>query len=205
MTDQQRQRVAKIYALVDRGSTPGEKQAARHALDRMMKKYNITDEMLRDIEKRQYQFKYSSDLDHWLLIRLVRFYFDADEILKDAYINTWGKREIVMKLKYVDWVTLECSYEYFRRHMKAQWKMTCAPIVARCRKAKTRNNKRKKLQGTFFDQYIFKSKLYLDDENIRKVSLMSMTNEEAARYEAVDGLEGGQYNRQVTSGYLLEN
>lgn len=205
MTDELRQRVAKVYELVNRGGTEGEKAAAKAALDRLMKRYNLSDEMLKDIEKREYRFKYSTDLEQWLFIQLVRFYLNnADDLLSEATRHTWGKREISIKLTYADWVTIECSYEYFRRHMKDQWNKTCAPIVAKCRKPKTRNRKRKQLQDVFFGQYVVKSKLYRDRKELSPIDFDLMTNSERSRYEALWGLEGGDYNKQMTSGLLLE-
>lgn len=205
ITDEIRERLAKVYELVNRGDTEGEKQAAKLALERILKRYNLGEEVLKGIERKEYRFKYSSDLDQWLLIRLVQFYFDnAEELLNGALRHTYGKREISISLKYADWVTLECSYEYFRRHMKQQWNKTCAPIVARCRKAKTRNEKRKALQGTFFDQYVVKSKLYRDRKELSPIDFKNMSNSERSRYEALWGLEGGDFNKQMTSGLLLE-
>jgi hypothetical protein len=206
MTDQIRSRVAKVYELVNRGGTEGEKQAAKLVLDRMLKKYNLTDATLSDLEKKDYRFKYATDLEHWLLVQLVHFYHEeSDDPLKTARLDNWGKREIVIKLKYINWVTIECSYEYFRKHMKDQWKKTCAPIVSRCRTVKTKNAKRKALQKTFFGQYIVKSKLFKDESQLSPIDFSSMTQKERENYRALQNLEGGQYNRQMTNGLLLQD
>ena len=46
MTNENKDKIAKIYELVKRGATEGEKQAAELALNKLLKKYNLTDEFL---------------------------------------------------------------------------------------------------------------------------------------------------------------
>ena len=42
MTNENKDKIAKIYQLVKRGATDGEKQAAEIALNKLLKKFNLT-------------------------------------------------------------------------------------------------------------------------------------------------------------------
>lgn len=41
MNQELKNKIAKIYELVNRGATDGERQAAKNQLDKLMKKYNL--------------------------------------------------------------------------------------------------------------------------------------------------------------------
>lgn len=200
MTQEQRNRLAKVYELVKRGATEGERAAASNALDKLMDKFNVTIEQLNSIDKNRYSFKYSNKMEMWLMIRLVHVLLHDETIIDEARKVTGSVREIKMYLKYLDWVTIESAYEYFRRHMKAEWNRTCAPIVDRCRKAKTKAKKREELQPVFFNRYVFASKLY-DQKDLKNV--VAMSEKESGLAVAIGKLEGGQYNKQVTNGLLI--
>ena len=60
MTNETKDKIAKIYELVKRGATEGEKQAAEIALNKLLKKFNLTDEFLETINLREYEFKYAT-------------------------------------------------------------------------------------------------------------------------------------------------
>ncbi|MEQ8685483.1 MAG: DUF2786 domain-containing protein [Imperialibacter sp.] len=201
MTDEIRDRLRKVYELVNRGSTEGEKQAAKLALDRLMKKYNLSEEALNDVTRKVHRFKYATYLEERLIARLLTVMLNQKD-LSNAVKDTWQKREIHIKLEYIDYVTLECAYEYFRRHMKEQWNKICAPEVARCRKAKTRSAKRQELQPIFFTKYCIASKLYKENE-LETRNTDNMSQAELKARNLVSGVQGGQYNRQVVTAHQL--
>lgn len=197
-------KVAKIYELVTRGGTEGEKTAAKHMLDKIMKKYNLDESVLVDIQKKEYIFKYATSLDNYLLIRIMVVL--TDDTFKMARKRTWhlgkGVKQIVCKMDYMDWVTVDSAYEYFRRHMKDQYKSVCAPLIARCRKQKTKNKKREELEVHFLNKYFIASKLYKENE----LKPVDVTDEkERSLRRMMDGVEGGSFNRQLVSSLLLNN
>lgn len=202
MTDEAKDRIAKVYALVKAGATDGEKQAAEKALHRLMKKFNVNPEELDNLHKSEIKLKYSTDLELWLISRLVQFLCSDKEAKGTRWIGS-GTKEVVFSLDYLDRVTLEASYEYFRRHMKAQWKVYCAPELKRCRKAKTRNRRRKELQSLFFNSYILASKLY-EPKELKPLDLSKASAKELEARAKLRGVEGGQYRKQMNNGLLIE-
>lgn len=207
MTERLKNTLANLYELANRGATEGEKAAARKAMERIINKHNLKDIDVDEISFREYRFKYSTNLEMWLInrLRFVLLGIEDDKIYRSNYAAKNGRylsvREVVVKLNKFDYVTLECAYEYFRRHMKSQWNKTAAPVLKRCRKAKTRNKKREALQDEFFQQYCIASKLYNEDE-LQKREITSTAEYERAR--TFHNIEGGQYNKQVNNGLFLE-
>lgn len=193
-------KLAKVYALVQQGSA-GEKQAAKAALDRLMKKYNINDEYVKTINERFYKFTYSLELDKYLMSRLIKFLLRKDDI--PAYVDTNGKRAIVLKLEYLDWVTLDCAYDYFRKHMRGEYKRLVTPQVNRCRTAKTKKARKEQLEDIFFSKYVIASKLY-DENEVKRIDLSDISEAERKQRASLAGVQGGSYNVQVQSGLYLE-
>ena len=198
-----KQRLAKVYELVKRG-TEGEKDAARKALDKMLAKYNLEGIDLNGIAKSKYKFKYSAEMDVMLIERLVKSLLTDKDCLTDGYRFIGGVKEIVLQLTYLDYITLTASYEYFRRHMKAQWKVFCIPNLKRCRTAASRNKRREELRAKFFSIYCQQSNLYQPHE-LRPLIWKDLTAQQKKDYIKLQEVEGGKYNRQVTNGLLLEN
>ncbi len=194
-------KLSKIYALVKRGGSEGEKAAAQVALDKILSKYNLEGIDLDSLDKELYMLKYKTDLDQWLLKRILYILIEDTEALNTAKRRNQGVKEIHLHLRYMDYITVESSYEYFRRHMKTQWDKFCAPELAKCRKAKTKTKRREELKPPFFSRYCIESNLYKPEE-IERVDSTSK------RYQALSKLndiEGGSYKTQLTSGLLLEN
>lgn len=206
--DSIKRRFAYLYHLAERGATEGEKKAARKAMERLIVKYDIDNMNLDELHLQEYAFKYSSQLEHRLLVRLCIVIIEIDPH-EHGVLRTWKEvdgnwiacREIILKLSDLDYITLECAYEYFRRHMNKEWKRTALPILKRCRKAKTRNKKREQLQVEFFQQYCIVSKLYKDGE-LKKREIASAA--ELKRALLFNGIEGGEFKQQVGNGLYLE-
>jgi hypothetical protein len=200
ITPELKNKLSKIYELVKRGSE-GEKQAAQKALDKLLSKYNIEGIDLNSLDKKLYIFKYKTDLDHWLLVRIVNMLIDDTSVMGSARRRTGSVREILLHLRYLDYIIVESSYEYFRRHMKKQWDKVCAVEVNRCRKAKTKNNRREQLKPLFFDKYCILSNLVKPEELIQ-VELKSTDKDFRDRMKMTD-IEGGNYTTQLHTGLLL--
>lgn len=201
ITPEIREKLTKVYELAKRGATDGEKGAAQSALDRLLKKYNLEGINLDSLDLVRYSFKYSTELEMWLIAQLAKVFLGKNSI-SGATRSTFRVRQVNLLLKYLDYVTIDCAYEYFRRHMKAQWNLNCAPELKKTRKAKTRNKRREQLQAPFFTKYIIKSKLY-NPEDIRTVNASDMSEQERKDSYLMDNVEGGQYNKQVVTGNLL--
>lgn len=192
-------KIAKIYALVNHGDA-GEKEAAKKALDRFMKKYNIDEEYVKNIHVKYYKFKYSLELDKSLMTRLIKHIL-RKEI--QGYIQTDGERVMMFKLEYMDWVTLECAYEYFKKHMRSEYKRLVSPQLKRCRTAKTKRERKKVLDPIFFSNYVIASKLY-DEHELSKVDTSKMSEKEMNNRASMSGVQGGDYKQQVSTGLYLE-
>ncbi len=193
-------KISKIYALVNNGSTDGEKQAAKAALDRLIRKYNLSDEYVKNIHMKFYYFQYSTNLDTMIFQQLLDFYFPEKKF--EIYKSTVGGKNIVCKLEYLDYVQIDCSYAYFRIHANKQFKKFCVPLIARCRTTRTKNAKRQLLQEEFFSRYVIASKLY-HQHQLKQIDLNKLSDNQLKAKMAVKGVEGGTYNNQVTTGLFL--
>lgn len=195
-----KEKLSKVYELVKRGES-GEKDAAKLALERILKKYKLDVSALDSLHLKKYHFKYSSNLELWLLSRIIKHLLNQDT--SKAYRDTWGKREVVIELEYLDYVLLSSAYEYFRRHMKSEYNKLVLPQVKRCRTTRTRNARRAKLQEVFFTKYIIASGLYKKEE-ITKIDTSKMGEKELRDRMQLEGVKGGDYKTQVTTGLYLE-
>jgi hypothetical protein len=198
MNQEIKDKLAKIYELVNRGATEGERAAAKTALDKLMKKYNLSDEVLSSIHLNKYQFKYASNIEFKLLAQIFKLHttYDISRI-------TRGVKCLYNQLTYIEYVTANCMYEYYRRHAKVQWNKFCKPELAKCRKAKTKAIRRSELQEVFISNYIIASKLYQEQQ------LIEVDNSKLRKKQLVDGyhlrnVEGGVYNQQLHSNLLLD-
>ena len=189
-------RLAKLKELAERGATEGERNAARKGMQRIIDKYNLTDINIDWDGLFKYRFKYKSKIEMYLIIQVSRVLAGIEE---GKWYQSWDQ-EIVIELKYLDYITIECAYEYFRRHMNSQWRKSALPELKKCRKAKTRNKKRELLQQVFFATYCKKSGLYRA-EDFEKAK---RTQSDRKSINKMGGIEGGKYREQVSNGLYLE-
>lgn len=197
MTQEQKNKLSKVYELVNNGATEGEKVAAKTQLDKLMKKYNLTDDALNSIQFNKYQFKYSTYIEFTILLQIFKIHTN--------YVQTnvtRGLKCLYNKLTYLDYVTANCMYEYYRRHSKSQWLAYSKSELAKCRKPKTRAKRRAELQHAFIGHYLYKSKLYTDGQ-IEKVEARSIKEKEDLKN--LHNVEGGIYNQQLHTHLLLTN
>ena len=205
MNTEIKDKIAKVLELANRG-VDGEKDAAKTALNRLMKKYNLSDEDLSKIKLTMYYFKYKTNLDKMLFGQLVNYFFKDQNFT--IYQNNLRGKDLNIEMEYLDYVTLSCSYEYFRAHAAKQFNEFCLPHVKRCRSTKTKNAKRAELQDAFFSRYVIASKIY-HPEQLEKVDYAEMTSKEAEashkRAQLLDNVTGGQYHTLVAKETLQIN
>ena len=168
-------------------------------LKKLLEKYNISEDELNSIDEKKYYFKYASNLDEWLFIQLIEYFF-KEKNYKLYRIKGIGVKEIEIQMPYLDWVTLDSAYGYFKPHLNQQWRKHGLPVVNRCRTTKTKNKRREAMQKTFFSLYIIRSGIYCPEQKKSK----SLTEEEIKQLTMLYGVEGGKYNQQVTTGLYLE-
>lgn len=197
MTEEVRQKIAKVYELVKRGVN-GEKQSAERALERLIKKYNVSEKELDSLILKKYSFKYVSEIDKRLLFQLLLYFFEYK--YTNYFLCTGTVKEIRIKMEYTDYIQVVCAYEYFRRHMNKEWKKHALPILNRCRTTKTKNKRRKELQEAFFSSYLLASKIY---RNTQISNNEEPTESELRDFYAFRNVQGGTYNQQVTTGLYL--
>jgi hypothetical protein len=199
MNRELRNKLQKVYALVEQGATEGERQAARTQLEKMLKKYNISDDRLSCIEKDDYSFTYTSYNEIRLLQQIAKVIGGLDV----TWYRYTSSRAMEAYMTYMEFITIQCAYEYFRRHMKQEWQSACAKILKRCRSVKTRNEKRKLLQISFLSEYLLLSNLYTESDLNTSVD-SKLTQKQRDAMNLVNGVNGGTYNKQMTNGLLLE-
>jgi len=199
MTDQLRVKIQKIYALIERGATEGEKQAARKALERIVKVHNLD---MKDIDPnalKLYSFTYATILETWLFMQIWRIFLEKNngqKISKDP-----SDRRLYINVTYEDYVLMDCAYEYFRRHMKGQYNKIVIPELKKKRKSKTRAKRRKELSELFFLKYGQRSNLFLPGD---LVDVTITDQKEIQDREKMNGIEGGAFKKQVVTNNLLE-
>lgn len=201
ITDSVKEKLTRVYELVKRGEN-GEKEAAKTALERLLKKYNLSDVNLDSVLQKKYRFKYKTKLDQWLFVQLVDYLFE-DKYKGQIYKCTYYGKELGTSMEYLDYVTLECAYEYFRRHMASEWKKVSVKELARKRSVRTKNKRRKELQDVFFSMYVQKSGIF-HAEKMKKIGFNEMTSQEYCDVIAMQSIEGGNYHKQVNNGLMLK-
>lgn len=201
MDNQLKDKLYKIYKLVQNGATSGEKDAAEIALNKLLEKHNLTEEFIKTMHLKEYSFKYATKLDLDLFIQLYDYFFEGKEF--NASKSTIGGKTIYVSFEYLDWVLFSSAYEYFKRHMNAEFKKHCVPLIKKCRTTKTQNARRAKLQEIFFGQYVMKSKIY-HEKQIAQIDLSKLSEKERADRERLKQIQGGYYATQVTTGLYLE-
>jgi hypothetical protein len=198
-----KQKLSKVYELVKRGSE-GEKQAAEAALSRLIEKYSLQGIDLDNLDKNRYYFSYVDNLEVKLFCAIVRVMMDQEPpVFKMTYDGKKAVKKLHVDLTYIDFITVNSAYEYFRSHMKSQWKKACLDLVKKKRLSRTKNKARAELQHVFWNKYCVASKLYRE-EDLTPLNMESMTKEEIETWRKVTGVQGGVFHRQMTNGLTLD-
>ena len=196
MNDKIKEKITKVYELVKRGIA-GEQQSAEKMLKKLLEKYNISVDNL--IDEKKYYFKYASKLDEWLLMQLIKYFF-KEKNYKLYRIKNCGVKEIAIQMPYLDWVTLDSAYGYFKPHLNQQWRKHGLPVVNLCQTTKTKNKRRIEMQDSFFKLYVVRSGIYRREQ----ITSTPLSEEQIKQLTMLYGVEGGKYNQQVTTGLYLE-
>lgn len=214
MNQQIKNKLAKIQELINRGSTEGERKAAERAFNRIVKENNIDESKLNELHLNTYYFTYSTELEPRLIQFLIRFFYPSLQLEDIARRTNYKKdeelgvitytRAIKLLLSYEQYVTLSCSYEYFRRHMKKQYNKIVKPVIDRCRTNKTKKLKRNILIDDFFTAYIIASKL-IDQKHVKEIPYSELSAQEKKNATLLADVEGGNYKTQVHSTHQLTN
>lgn len=192
MNNELLERIKKIYSLVEHGATPGERAAARHQLDKILKRYNLNEQEVLNREN-SYYIHYCTFLEFHLLGHIIHYYMDTmDKCCKVNRIRKGGQyhgiRAILIVASYEQFVEIDCCYQYFRRHMRSEYKKV---------EYKTKNKyRREQYQRTFISQYAIKSQL-VRPEYIYEIKATKDTSYISRT------IEGGKYNRQVDNTKFL--
>jgi hypothetical protein len=192
MDQEIKNRLSKIYALADQGATEGERAAARAAVDRLVKRYRITADQLREIGRSSYTFVCVNRM-HESLICAITAHFSGEwkeKLYKASRIN---RGKIFAVLTYLEWIEITAAYEYFRRHMAKEW------LHVRQTMKLKRGAKFDRVKTTFVSAYLIASGL-VKNEDMQTID--KPTKEMLAVY---NNTTGGKYNRQLTSSLLLTN
>ena len=132
-------------------------------------------------------------------MQLTKYFFKEKEY-KLYRVKNRGVKEIAIQMPYLDWVTLDSAYGYFKPHLNQQWRKHGLPVVNRCRTTKTKNKRREEMQETFFKLYVARSGIYRPEQ----ITSNPLSEEEKKQFNMLYGVEGGKYNQQVTTGLYLE-
>jgi len=189
ISDQLREKLRRIAALAERGDTEGEREAARRAMDRVLKAAGIDPRKMGDPRKKVYRFKYGYERELCLLTSIKAFLASDEGRGADMYRGQYRKREIAMLLTYEDYITIHCAYEYFRRHMKAQHREHIEPHLHRLDK-----RHREIANNNFTVEYLNKSGL-LDWKKVKQTKTRNGAETDAIRLS--EQVEGGKYHRQM--------
>jgi len=202
MTETLKDKVAKVYQLVNHGATEGERNAAKNILTQLLKKHNIDEAQLSSLLLNEYVFKYSTKQDLILLQQLMKLLVPtAFENSKrtNFYKGVRGKF-IVSRLTYSDFITLDCNYQYYRLHMTTEWKKICLPQINKYKKVASKVATRNVLLPLFINDYFIKSGLYLP-ETLKKVTITN--KKEIQHHELMKQVSGGKYHTQVATSLRL--
>lgn len=201
MENQLKDKISKIYELVKRGATEGEKKAAEIALNKLLHRHNLTEDFIKTMYLKEYEFKYATNLDLWLFKQLHEYFFKGKQF--DASKSTLGQKTIYISFEYLDWVLFHSAYEYFKKHMNSEFKRVCVPLIKKCRSTKTKNERRLNLQQAFFGRYVLSSKIY-HQEQVGEIDLSKLSEKERQDRSRLEKINGGSYKTQVTTGLYLE-
>jgi len=192
------EKLKKIKNLVSQGSTPGERAAAEAAFEKLCKKYNLDDKTIDHEARKEYIFKYGSFIEFHLIGTLLYFFtgtvdhtYKVSSFLDRGSYQQRGTNAVFSLLTYEQYIEVKCAWEYFRRHMKREYKK----VYTRKIKSKT---KREQFNRTFISQYTIKSGL------IKPEMLVQVKATKQLR-DIHDSIEGGKYNRQIDSNKLIDN
>ncbi|HDY66770.1 MAG TPA: hypothetical protein ENH85_03145 [Candidatus Scalindua sp.] len=120
-------RLKKVAALAVRG-VGGERDNAQRILGRLLKKYDMTEDDLRDSPTtKRYEFKYKT---RWERIILFQCY---SRVMSDSTIHYWqrGRGRVVIELNFFQFLELDALYNHFTVLLKKEMNLFCSAFIAK--------------------------------------------------------------------------
>jgi hypothetical protein len=207
-------RLSKIYALVERGATEGEKQAAKNIFDKLLIKHGLTEDDVTEIVKKNYAFTFANYAEEILLVHLCAYVLNVwtCDVQRYAYRNE-QRKVYIRNLTKLEYIQIVAMYEYFRRHMKAEYKLVVKTTVDKALSMRgliKRNNKpytnsdvareRKNTQGVFITKYLKASGISRTKPDSETIQVSTM-----ADHSSFEAIQGGKYHEQLmTETRLLD-
>ena len=199
-------RLSKIYALVERGATEGEKQAAKNIFNKLLIKHGLTEDDVTEIVKKDYAFTFANYAEEILLVHLSAYVLNVWTCDVQRYAYRHEQRKVYIKnLTKLEYIQIVAMYEYFRQHMKAEYKLVVKATVdkaLRLRGLIKQNNKtytnadvareRKNTQGIFITKYLEASGILRTNPNSERIKVSSMAD--SSTFESI---KGGKYHEQL--------
>lgn len=197
--DRFKERLRKLRTLAERGATEGEKEAARRGIDRILNRFGIDPDKFNEAVSKEYEFKYQTAEERTLFFSLQSWFCEGEDKERDVFRYS-GTRTLIVRLEYENYIVLSCAYEYFRRHMKAQWAKTLerARPTLIYKRGKAKRELIAFLKRRFISEYIIASKL-IDESKLKTMTGEGLTPEQKQAMYAASKVEGGQYHTQLTS------
>lgn len=206
-------KLTKINELINRGATNGEKSAAKAAFAKLIEKYNISDEELKTFLPSDYVFKFSNRAEETLLYHISAYVLDIwTKQLKLGW-NGVQRNVTIKNLTKLQFIEITAMYEYFRRHMKSEYKKVVSDAVSEAKRLEWSgyrigpkqkpirvSKERWKAQTLFISKYLKISGIARWDPASETTSISSITDT-----SLLNTIEGGQYFQQInTDSRLLD-
>lgn len=210
-----RAKLAKIAELAERGATEGERQAARAAMDRVMKAAGIDPEKMGDPRRQNYRFTYATELDKTLLHHIKEALLDEADAIQPLWrYRNAGKRFLEIQLSYSGYMTMLCAYDYFKADMRRKYNATLGKDF---KKYRLTERQKKKARTFFITRYIILSGLEkpkkpapesgmpqdvldaLDKIKKGRQKPVKIDHDDEIALMLTRGVEGGRYRTQLTT------
>ena len=126
MTDDLRSKLLKVKALADAGS-PGEREAARAMLNRLMLKHDLSQVGLSEEPKQQYSFSYENKFEKRILIQIYAK-VTKQSTIRYRYPNKASKR-ILVTLTPDQYLEMKKLYGVYRKAFKKELERVAAGLI----------------------------------------------------------------------------
>lgn len=185
-------KLVKIQALMDRGSTDGERQAATEAFNKLVEKYDLSDDDMLHFSKIEISFRYFLRQEIDMLFFILRKFSENEYIPISKYTKT---KNLTVSMTKLDAIVCHSAYEYFRRHYRKQLKEVneVYKLNKHTLGKSERSSAKKNIKNRFFVQYLKASNLITDDDTKQYKTSISDVEQQAMLIE----VEGGIFNKQL--------
>ena len=171
------------------------KQAAKLAFEKIVKNANLSDDDLLSVLPSDYAFKYANYAEKLLLFHLTAYILD--KFANEIYYRDGGQRNMkICGLTKLQHIELHAMYEYFRRHMKSEYKILIKSAVKKAywnpQAGLSVIQARKNAQSLFISAYLAKSGIARWNPDGEAKIITSNLDK-----GSLDNIQGGEYFKQV--------